>query len=150
MQPQLMVLLFICIVFAAQGFYFGFVRPPKVLAWLQQATFILMLFMMIPLVSFALWKQVGAVERLASTGVKPHPGILHPIGLATGPSAWVFKAKSNPEDIKSFYHSEDSFEGWEIISSSGNMLIVSNGDEKMTISMSRDADSAIINYMMLP
>ncbi|MEZ4552100.1 MAG: hypothetical protein R2874_16990 [Desulfobacterales bacterium] len=79
-------------------------------AWLQKATFILMLFMMIPLVSFALWKQVGAVEGLASTGVKPHPGILHPIGLATGPSAWVFKAKSNPEDIKLFYHSEDSFE----------------------------------------
>ena len=150
MQPQLVVLLIICVVLATQGYYFGFVRPPKVLAWLQQATSILMLFIMIPLVSFALWKQTGAVERLENSGVKPHPGILHPVGLATGPSTWVFKAKSNPEDIKSFYYSEDSFEGWEIISSSDNMLIVSNGDEKMTISMSRAADSTTIIYMMLP
>jgi len=82
---------------AAEGYYFGFVRPPKVLAWLQQATFILMLLMMIPLVSFALWKQAGAVERLANTGVKPHPGILHSVGLATGPSTWVFKAKNTSD-----------------------------------------------------
>ena len=150
MQPELIVLLISCVVLAAQGYYFGFVRPPKVLAWLQQATFVLMLFMMLPLVSFALWKQSGAVERLASTGVKPHPDILHAIGLATGPSTWVFKSKSNPEDVKSFYHSEDSLQGWELISSSDDMLIVSNGDEKMTISMSRNADSTTIIYMILP
>ncbi|NWH05746.1 hypothetical protein [Desulfobacter latus] len=149
MQPQLVVLLIICIVLAVQGYYFGFIRPPKVLAWLQRATFILMIFLMIPLVSFTLWKQAGAIERLASIGVKPHPGILHPIGLATGPSTWVYKNKSKPEDIKSFYHAENSFEGWEIISSSDNMLIVSSGNRKMAISMSREADSTTIIYHML-
>lgn len=150
MQPQLVGLIIICAVLAAQGYYFGFVRPPKVLAWLQQATFILMLFMIIPLVLFVIWKQDGAAERLASTGVKPHPSILHAVGLATGPSKWVFKVKSNPEGVKSFYHSEDSLEGWELISRSDSMLIVSNGEEKMTISMSRNADSTTIIYMMLP
>ena len=150
MQPQLVVLLIICVVLAAQGYYFGFVRPPKALAWLQQATFIMMLFMIIPLVSLTLWRQSGAVERLASTGVKPHPGILYPVGLATGPSIWVFKTKSNPEDVKSFYHSKDSLDGWELISRFDNMFIVSNGEEKMTISMSRNADSKTIIYMILP
>ena len=149
MQPQIVVLLIICIVLAAQGYYFGFVRPPKVLAWLQQATFVLMLFMMIPLVSFVLWKQAGAIERLESTGIKPHPGILYPIGLATGPSTWVFKAKSNPEDVHAFYHSEDSFDGWKIISSSESMLVVSNGDQKITISISRNGDSTTIIYMVM-
>ena len=149
MQPQIVVLLIICGVLAAQGYYFGFVRPPKVLAWLQQATFVLMLFMMVPLVWFALWKQSGAVERLASTGVKPHPGIQHAIGLATGPSIWVFKSKSTTEDLRSFYHSEEGLDGWELFSSSDDMLIVSNGHEKMSISMSRNADSTTIIYMML-
>lgn len=150
MQPQLVVLLIICAVLASQGYYFGFVRSPKALAWLQQATFILMLFMIIPLVSLVLWKQSGAVERLASTGVKPHPGILYPVGLATGPSKWVFKAKSTPEDIISFYHLKDSLDGWVLISRSDSMLIVANGEENMTISMSRNTDSQTIIYMMLP
>lgn len=111
--------------------------------------FVLMLFMMVPLFSFALWKQSGAVERLASTGVTPHPGIQHAIGLATGPSIWVFKSKSTTEDLKSFYHSEEGLDGWELISSSDDMLIVSNGHESMSISTSLNADSNTIIYIML-
>jgi hypothetical protein len=81
------------------------------MAFLQKATFIIMLFMMIPLVSFALWRQAGAIDRLSNTGIKPYPGILHSIGLATGPSTWVFKTTSTPEDIQSFYHLEDNDDG---------------------------------------
>lgn len=150
MQTQLLALLIIFVILAAQGYYFGFVRPPKALAWLHQATFILMIFMMIPLVSFVLWKQAGAVERLASRGVNPHPDIVYPIGVATGPGTWVFKAKSTPEDIVSFYHLEDNLAGWKMVSSSDNMLVFFNGDEKMTISMSQDADSTTIIYMFRP
>jgi hypothetical protein len=149
MQPQIVILLIICILLAAQGYYFGFVRPPRALAWLQQATFALMLFMIIPLVLFALWKQSGAVGRLESTGVRPDPGILHAIGLATGPSTWVFKSTSTPEDLRSFYHSQEGLDGWELISSSNDMLIISNGREKMAISMSRNGNSTTTIYTML-
>lgn len=73
MEPTMVILLVICIGLASQGYYFGFLRPPKAARWLQQSTFVFMAFLMAPMLPYVLWLQAGAVDRLSQMDVAPHP-----------------------------------------------------------------------------
>jgi hypothetical protein len=54
MQNSLIFLLIISLVLSLQGYYFGFFRPIRVLAWLAQATFVISTFMLIPSLVYVL------------------------------------------------------------------------------------------------
>jgi hypothetical protein len=154
MQPQMILLLIVCILLAAQGYYLGFIRPPRALAYLAKATFIFMSFVMVPLLSYTLYLQFGAVERLSRTGLVPHPKIAHAVGLATGKGAnptWVFKLNQvNQTAQKSaldFYLLPENIDGWEFYSKSESMIFLSSSQGKMTIMTGNSGGAEIIIYM---
>jgi hypothetical protein len=85
MQGSLIFLLIICFFLSLQGYYFGFLRPTAVLAWLQQATFVISTFLLIPILVYVLASQSGAIERLENTGIRPYPSIRESVVFGNGP-----------------------------------------------------------------
>lgn len=91
---------------AAQAAWFGFIKPVRVLAWLQQASFVFAFFILIPLVLFVLHGQATAVERLEAIGLKPHPAIRHTVGIANGRGenpTWIFSLDDGASKVLDFY-----------------------------------------------
>jgi len=66
MQPTLIGLLLACVALAALFFYFGFVHPERRYNARAQAGFLVLTVMLIPLISFVLVQQAGALSRLQS------------------------------------------------------------------------------------
>jgi hypothetical protein len=133
------------------GYYFGWVRPPKVLAWQSQATFVIMSFLILPLLAYTLYLQVGATGRLLNTGIKPHPDILHAVGISTGTGdkpTWVFQVSSPGSTDLDFYKSPENRQEWNVSSQNDSMVRLEKDDSKMTIVMSPSKKPAIVTYMM--
>ena len=106
MDPAGLILLTGLLLIAAQAVWFGFVNPVNSLAWLQQASFVVTAFMLIPLVLLVLYSQATAIDRLKAIGVKPHPAIRHAVGMANGRGEnpiWVLSLNDEAVQILDFY-----------------------------------------------
>ena len=93
MDSSLILLLIALIALNIQSYYFGWVRPPKVAAWLQQTSFIVLTFLLIPLLVYSLYSQSQAESRLEDYGIVPHPAIKNAVGIANGKGdnpIWLF------------------------------------------------------------
>lgn len=126
MEKSIILLLFFSILLSAIGYYLGFIKPPKVFAWLAKSTFVFSTFFLIPLLAAVLWFQSGAEGRLEKTGFVPHPDIKEVIGIAFGTGAnpvWIFKTASDEESIMNFYNETSSRPGWQLVSKNDSMLI---------------------------
>ena len=152
MEAHLVVLLLAFIVLAVQGYYFGFIRPPEIFAWLQQTTFVVMTFMLIPVMLMVLWSQAGAVDRLAANGITPHPDIRSSIGAATGHGlgpTWVFRLHAEFEDVKAFYEVPENRADWELVADSANMVLLSSDEQRMAITVSQSGRSPALIYTIM-
>lgn len=150
MQQSLLILLVLAIILAVLGFYFGFIRPPKVMAWLQQSAFVIMAFLIIPFIIFTLNSQTQAPDRLASTGFKPHPAIVESVGIASGISnnpTWVFEIDANKDQVRNFYLSEENTGDWELSTDADIMLIFKKDDLTMTIGFNEGRTSNTLTFM---
>ena len=144
MQQSIIILLILCILLAILGFYFGFIRPPRVMAWLQQSTFLIMTFMLIPIILLVLYSQDGSLERLTETGFMLHPAITESVGIGYGKGTnptWVFEINSNKNEIRDFYLSAENTGEWTLSTDSDIMLIYKKGNQRMTIGI-REGRSA--------
>lgn len=151
MQTSIIVLLVICLYLAVQGYYFGFIRPPRVFAWLQQATFVFMAFLMIPFLAGVLWLQSGAENRLARVGIVPHPSIEETVGVAMGVGdnpIWMSTVDAPAESIADFYRTEANRQGWNLTNDSPTMLILNRGEKKMVIGVHEGWDSRTVTYTL--
>jgi hypothetical protein len=123
-------------VLAGQGYYYGFVRPPKVLYWLQQSTFIISLFILTPLLSYVLYSQSGAKKRLEVIGLRPHPAIVESIGLGNGTGdnpVWVFKIDAEKNQVMDFYKTRDNIDGWIMTLEHDFIMMFERGSQRMMI-----------------
>ena len=149
MAPSTLALLAFCILAAAVSYYLGFVRPPRVLAWLSQAAFVVFTFLLIPILLLVLWRQFGAEERLAEYDITPHPAINHALGIATGSGGrplWMFSVEAAPESVVAFYRDESHRPGWEIVSDGNIFLLLGRGNERMMIGGYEGWSSKSVTY----
>ena len=153
MQPSLVGLLLSSLALAALGFFLGFVRRVRPLGWLSQATFVFMVAVMVPLLTYALVLQAGAAGRLARTGVVPHPDARHAIGLAVGRGdanpQWLFALHAASATSLGFYELPEHREGWEILSRSEGMWILERGGRRMVVTLGASAFEWSIGYAAL-
>lgn len=151
MQSDLILILCLCVALAIQGYYFGFVRPPETLAWLQKGTFVVMTFVLIPFLLFVLNSQSNAVSRLAETGIKPHPDITESIGIGYGGGKdpnWVFEIDADKYQVRQFYLDPQNVGKWELSTDSDIMLIYKKQNETLTIGFREGHDSNVIFYSL--
>jgi hypothetical protein len=140
MQFSIIIILIFCIILAGQGYYSGYYRPTAILAWLAQAGFIFMTFLMIPILIIVLWLQSGAQDRLAGTRFIPHPSIEETVGIAAGVGKnpkWAFKTEASEDSIFNFYRDKENRKGWELINDDSIMMIFQEGKKKMVIGVSK-------------
>lgn len=147
MQFSLIILLIFSALLAAQGFYFGFIKPPRTLAWLQQSTFLIMTFLLIPFLVVVLFQQEGDIEKLAQTGFKPHPAITESVGL-TNESTWVFEIDASKNEVREFYRNPENTGDWKITTDTGVMMIFSRNSQKMTIGFREARGANTLSYIL--
>lgn len=151
MQGSLIFLLIIGFILSLQGYYFGFVRPPAVLAWLQQATFVIAAFLIIPVLVYVLVSQSGAIGRLENTGIRPYPGIRESVGFGNGIGdhpTWIFEVQASSGDIRKFYSSAENTGDWSFQSDDGIYMRFRNGDLVMKIAHRDSWSSDTLVYML--
>ena len=138
MSTPLIILLVICIIIGSVGYYLGFYRPVRVMAWQPKAAFVVMAFILIPLLIFVLWSQHDAPNKVAHMGFKLHPSTMRSIGIpgiGTNPS-WAFEMKQGKEVVFDFYKDEKNRLGWELVFENKEMLVFNKKNRKMIVGFS--------------
>lgn len=151
MQTSLILLLIFSLVLSIQGYYLGFYRPPAVLAWLAQSTFVIATFMLIPILAYVLFTQSGAIERLESTGIRAYPGIKESIGISTGRGdnpTWVFEVRASSEEVREFYGSKENTGEWSFQVDDGIFLRFTKDGQVMKIAFRDNPSSDTLIYMI--
>ena len=157
MQPTLIVLLFIFTVLAVLGYYIGFIQQARVLQSRSQTLFIIMTFVLIPLLVVVLRLQTGARRRLENTGITPHPAIRNAIGVTFGAGespTWLFNVGQARADILNFDVVPDfdvvpeNRDGWHIVSQSETMVVLVKSERAMTILVSDSKPGMNLAYML--
>ena len=144
MQSSLIFLLIFSLLLALQGYYFGFYRPPPVLAWLAQSAFVIATFMLVPILVYVLIMQSGAIGRLQVAGIRPYPGIQESIGIANGKGdnpTWMFEVQASSAEINEFYRTAENIGDWSFHSDDGIYLRFRRNDKVMKIAF-RDGHSS--------
>ena len=135
MHPDIIYLLVACIGFAILGYYLGFYRPTEPFEWYSQAMFFGMTFLLIPMLTWVLWYQAGAINRLTQTGITPHPTIEYSVGVTSGQGknpTWVFETLPNTKVNLDYYTQESNRKGWAIKHINETMVILSNDELTMS------------------
>lgn len=151
MQPELIVLLIFVLLLAAVGYYFGFINPPRMLAWLSQASFVTGAFLLAPVLIIVLYLQSGAGGRLLELDIVPHPALNHAIGIAVGigdEPVWLFESDLAAESILAFYRVPGNRPGWEIESDSRVMLVLTREHRELVVSAVDSWTNAVVSFSL--
>jgi len=149
-HPRLIGLLIVFIALAALSFYVGFLQPRDRFDWRSQAAFLVLTFMLIPVVVFTLTQQAGAVGRLEAHGTTPHPAVRHVLGITAGQCpapVWVFTSAVEDAARLDFYDDPATRPGWEISQRGATMLVLRQGDARLSVSAT---STGRIIYMLRP
>lgn len=155
MDPTLIILLVAFVAFAVMSFYLGWVYRPNPFDWKAQASFLVTVVMLIPVVAFVLAQQSGAVARLEAYGVRPLPQVRHVVGITAGQGpapVWVF-AGELPDDeaarraVLGFYDDPDTRQGWEIGGRGATMIVLERGEARLSVSAT---SAGSIIYVLRP
>ncbi len=106
------------------------------LAFLQQTTFVVTTFILIPFLLIVLWLQWVAKDRLVETGIIPHPSITETVGITVGVGAhpiWMFDVEASASDVADFYRATANRPGWDLTTDTPILLILRRGSETMVI-----------------
>ena len=148
MQPSLILLFALILCLAAIGWRTGIrsrsSRDPR-----ATALFVVMGFILAPVLAWVLWSQAGAKARLSATGVEPLPSLTHASGVAFGRGAtptWVFaKAEGTSLD---FYADSAHRPGWAIEARSASTLVLSNMARRATMTIVLATDGGEVAYLL--
>jgi hypothetical protein len=153
MDPTLIGLLILFLAGSALTYYLGFVRPPTIMQWRVKGAFVILTFMLIPVVISVLYLQVGAVLRLERFGILPLPGIVHVVGIAAGQGerpVWVFTAEGAGAHDLAFYDDPATRQGWEVAERGTMSLILVREGQRMSVTLSETWRSRSVIYLAVP
>jgi hypothetical protein len=154
-DPAVLILLTGLLLIAAQAAWFGFINPVNTLAWLQQASFVVTAFMLIPLVLFVLYSQATSIDRLNAMGIKPHPAIRHAVGIANGRGenpVWVLSLNDEAVQILDFYRKAMANTQWRLSEDNDLYLRYRRAGQTLTIANKQQSgdDTLIISVTTKP
>ena len=150
MDSSLTLLLLALVALDIQAYYFGWHRPPKALAWLQQASFIVLSFLLVPLLVYTLYSQSQALNRLERHGIAPHPAIKNAVGIANGSGEnpiWLFKL-SNNENALDYYRNLPDTAQWRLVEDLGVQLRFTSDTSTLTIVQSVTSGRDTLAFMI--
>ena len=150
MDFSLILLLIALVALNIQAYYFGWLRPPTVLAWLQQSSFIVLTFLLIPLLIYALYSQSQALNRLERHGIVPHPAIKNAVGIANGRGEnpiWLFELNNNANALD-FYRNLMQSGQWKLSDDLGIQLRFTGDKNTLTIMQSGAPDRSTLAFMI--
>jgi hypothetical protein len=139
-DPTVQGLLVILLLIAGQSLWFGLVKPVAPLAWLQQTSFVITTFILIPLVVFVLYSQATATDRLEKIGIEAHPAIKHADGIGNGwgeHPIWVFSLEADAADVLDYYFRALADTQWQILENNGLYLRYRKQDQILMIAHKR-------------
>lgn len=151
MDDTLIFLLIGFVLIDIQAYYFGFISPPPILAWLQQACFTVFTFLLIPLLIYVLYSQAGSVGRLEQHGIESHPAIQHAIGIANGLGenpTWVFQLNSDEDNLLAFYKQSLSSAKWKLTEETELYLRYTLAEQTLTIAQRQSATDNTLTIMI--
>ena len=152
MDNSLIYLLIGFVLIDIQAYYFGYINPPPVLAWLQKASFTVFTFLLIPLLVYVLYSQAGSVGRLEKHGIERHPAIQHAVCIANGIGenpTWVFQLDSDEENVLAFYKQLLSSSGWTLTEDMGLYLRYTQDGQALTIAQRNTATNNTLTIMIM-
>ncbi|MDH3903453.1 MAG: hypothetical protein OEU84_11105 [Xanthomonadales bacterium] len=151
MDHTLIFLLIFSLALAVVSYYFGIHRPLPVGAWRSQSAFVVLTFMLIPILVYVLVDQSGAIGRLEGTGIRAHPGIKESVGIANGKGdnpTWVFEVQASGAEINEFYRAAENIGDWSFQSDDGIYLRLRRNDRVMKIAFRDGHSSDTIIYII--
>lgn len=136
MSPALVSLLCLCILNAVLLFYVIYIRQENFGTSWGKAGLISTLFLLIPILVFALWHQNRAEGRLKDLGLAVYPGFASSSGIASGfgdSPTWVFELDTGSSDVIAFYREKENHGEWRIIASNDDSLLFERPGEVLSI-----------------
>jgi hypothetical protein len=149
MDPDLIVTLLVLALINIQSFYFGFYRQPRTGAWLQQSSFVVLTFFLIPFLIYVLYLQSTSIDALENHGIKKHPAIKNAVGIGNGRGenpSWVFALHSNEDNVLEFYKSPNISTGWELIEENYLFSRYVSEDKQLTIAHKTSYDKETLIF----
>jgi hypothetical protein len=116
---------------------------------LQQASFILLTFLLIPLLIYILYSQGGSINRLEKYGIKAHPKIQHVIGNGNGYGenpTWIFQLGSNEGNVLAFYKQLLFSSQWKLTEDTELYLRYTQEEKILTIAHRKSPSKDTLNY----
>jgi len=132
------------------SYYLGYRSHSEKFPWLAKASFLFVVFLLIPTLTVVLFYQSTAKDRLLQTGFVPYSEITETVGISFGVGqnpTWVFRVKST-DGIEKFYLDETNRPDWSLLKSSKDMVIYQKGNSKMKVGLHRGLTSSSIVYML--
>ena len=141
MPIDITTILYLFIILSAVTYYAGFGSSQGPLSYKSKAAFIVSTFGLIPACLIMLWFQHTAIDKLADTGIVPHPAIVK----ADLPFGWdkdayfefTMDASKHPAPYD-FYRDEKNRPGWIIVSENPQMMILRRNKVELVIMSSED------------
>ncbi|MBN2577335.1 MAG: hypothetical protein JXP73_22420 [Deltaproteobacteria bacterium] len=143
MERSIIILLVGAVGLAVLTCYLLYIRRVSSFRSHVAATFVSCTFVAIPLFVVVLARQHLATDRLAETGIVPHPSIEESVGVATGSdnpdaSFWAFRVGAPPEEIMDFYRAQRNRRGWIVVGDGKDGLVLEKGERRMSIAVHED------------
>jgi hypothetical protein len=152
-QTSLVAFLVILLIAAIASYRFGFKRPWHVLQHRLQAAFVVLVFLLIPLVVAVLWQQTRATDELADIGIVPHPSLTESAGIdpsrrQAGERVWLFHSDQSPATVLDFYRNPGTRPEWQLTSESPMLLTLRRGAQRLTIAASESRTETVVVYSL--
>ena len=139
MQISLIGILIFSTFFAGVTYYLGYYRSKEPFYWLSQSSFIITIFLLIPLLLIVLWLQNDSQNKLAEIGFVPVSSIQQSVGISVGIGenpTWIFETNQGKEAVFSFYRNKNNRQNWELVSDTPAILLFKQENRKMVIALS--------------
>ena len=141
MDPTLVYFLVGCIVWAAVLFYVFFLRRAPEIGSGGKAGFVVVSFLLLPVLGIAVWHQHESYARLEEHGFSVHSGLESAIGIAVGSGSnptWLYSLNRPVEEVLAFYRRPDNHRGWRLKLDAPERLVFKRGAATMRLEVSQD------------
>lgn len=133
-------LLLALIAFAVLSFYLGFVRRDPLFAWRSQAAFVVLVFLLIPVVAVALYQEGRALRTLERyLPAYPERSDVMAVPLVDSDVLLMLTTAAGRDEVIAWYRNPEHRPNWAIESESELGLYLVRGDERLAIEVTENA-----------
>lgn len=136
MSPALLALLVICLLWFGVLIYVFIIRREPDLGAGGKSALLTIAFLLIPIIGFTLWQQLGSKDRLEQIGFVRYSGLGSSVGVLVGTeeqATWLFTLNEPEITVLDFYKRTENHLGWNLISESSDTLVFEKSERQLTL-----------------